>query len=66
MIDEQVKNAIRLANDFVARAKEALNDRNEFEHEGKIVSYMRPGKKSGACRRASMDLTRALAEMRRP
>lgn len=32
----------------------------------KVPTYAGNPKESGACRRASMDLTRALAELRRP
>ena len=32
----------------------------------KVKSYFAVPKESGACRRASMDLTRALAELRKP
>ncbi len=50
----------------VVRAHEFLRAALAFESEMEGLSYYSVGtKKSGALRRASMDLTRALAEMRK-
>jgi len=59
---KKIKEAVAAAKVFVARAacllhSEPLND-NSFHYYG--------SKHSAAVKRASMDLTRALAEMRRP
>lgn len=43
----------------------AIDAREELKNEG-IASYISGTKISGALRRASLDLTRALAEMRKP
>jgi hypothetical protein len=56
-----VNHAIAEAKRFIQRAeawKKAENDRAQ--------SYYNNPKESGAVRRASMDLTRALADMRKP
>ena len=66
MNEDQIKSTIRDAETFIKRAKAALADTVEFEYQGKLISRMSIGKKSGALRRASLDLTRALADMRRP
>lgn len=39
---------------------------NIWEHQGQKLVYPPSPKLTGAVRRASMDLTRALAEMRKP
>ena len=58
----EIRNAIAEAERFLDRARDALN--------ASICPYdsnsITPSKESGALRRASMDLTRALADMRRP
>jgi len=53
--------AIKESQRFQQRARELLHINGNAE----ISSYQYP-RESGACRRASMDLTRALADMRRP
>jgi len=53
--------AIEASQRFQKRARELLNINGNSE----ISTYQYP-RESGACRRASMDLTRALAEMRKP
>ena len=60
MTDEKILNAIREAERFIRKAKSARGAfaDNKYAWNGT--------KETGACRRASMDLTRALAEMRRP
>jgi hypothetical protein len=66
MNEASIKIAIKEAEQFIHRAKLALKDQAGFVHDGRKISYLVAGKKSGALRRASMDLTRALADMRRP
>ena len=51
-----LREAMKAAHDFLAAA-------NKLEHQ-KISDY--PSKERAAVKRKSMDLTRALAEMRRP
>ena len=56
MKTHDIKEACRLAAKFTTQATELLQAReNDGTHP----------KESGACRRASMDLTRSLAQMRR-
>jgi glutaredoxin len=56
-----VKEAKREAEEFVKRAKELLID-----YPSSPVIYIDSNAKSGALRRQSMELTRALAKMRKP
>ena len=53
MNDEKIKEAVREAKRFIEKAKTVRAD-------------WRPSKEAGALKRASMDLTRALAELRKP
>lgn len=57
---EKLVIAIVEAKRFIAKAQAAADefDRNEYAWNGT--------KETGAARRSSMDLTRALAELRRP
>jgi hypothetical protein len=65
MTPSSLRKAIRLAKRFVAVASKvetsSINMIDNKTHE-----YVVTGKLSGAAKRASMDLTRALAEMRKP
>lgn len=56
-----VKKAISEAERFIAAAREYL-----LADHTKKESWNGIPKESGACRRASLDLTRALSEMRKP
>ena len=56
---QTVKDAMRAAKEFLRRAQAV----EKYVTED---SWVNPSKESGALRRASMDLTRALADMRRP
>ena len=70
------EEAVREAERFIARARKLLKEddrvkqlEKEAEKEGRYVHISGPfygSRESGSARRASMDLTRALAEMRRP
>ena len=71
MENANIDRAIAEAKRFLERAKdlrEATRYTNgSYECEGKIhKTYPSAPKEHGALRRASLDLTRALAEMRRP
>ena len=58
MNTERILDAVVEAQTFIDRARELVEARKQVE-------YGTLPKESGALRRASMDLTRALAEMRR-
>ncbi len=58
MQEENIKAAVRDAKVFLKRAEELLKT-------GADYSWASP-KESGALRRASMELTRSLATMRKP
>jgi len=53
--------SIQEAERFIARATECLN---ELKRDG-TISFTTGNKLTGACRRASLDLSRQLAELRR-
>lgn len=66
MSPSNIRTAITEARRFVATA-EALLAREKDDREAGYRTYPLTGSKaSGATRRASLDLTRALAEMRKP
>lgn len=61
-----LQRCIKEAKDFI-EAAEAVPLREvviEGESSKRTVAYIEPGKASGAMRRASMDLSRALADLR--
>lgn len=62
MTVDQIKKAVAEAKRFIAAANEAIVRMERGDGYGTISGT----KETGKCRRASMDLTRALAEMRRP
>ena len=62
---EKLEIAVAEARRFIARA-EALPEPTAYEHNGDIFCRDNFPRESGAIRRASMDLTRALADLRRP
>jgi len=50
-------------------AKECIADKGEWTDFGnpeKIIYFLKTGKRTGELRRASLDLTRRLSEMRNP
>ena len=55
---QTLKKAIRQAEDFLQAARECEKEL------GGCYSYIAGTRKSGACRRASMELTRTLADLR--
>jgi hypothetical protein len=58
MNEDKLISAIDEAERFLSAAKENLDSMSG--------RYYTPGKLSGATKRASMDLTRSLADLRRP
>lgn len=62
MNNEKITQAVREAKRFLEKHKEYAESLSQTEHGYGIFGT----KQSGALRRASMDLTRALAEMRKP
>ena len=58
MTRDQINTAMAEARRFIKRADEAVKSMDEY-------SEITGNKHTGACKRASMDLTRALADMRR-
>lgn len=60
-LTERVEEAVVEAKRFLAKAENYLN-------RAKIDKWVRDGycKEAGAVRRASLDLTRALTDMRKP
>ena len=58
--------AVDAAQRFITSAAAAKKTVRTFSGEESPISYIPGGKETGDLRRKSMDLTRALAEMRRP
>ena len=57
---KEIKTAVAMAERLIALSKEIKTTKSgEFE-------WIDAGKESGALRRASLDLTRQLAQMRKP
>lgn len=61
MNKSSIEKTIKEAEHFIATARTVLKESSSRDDD-----CIYPSKESGACRRASMDLTRALADMRRP
>jgi hypothetical protein len=70
MTPQAVRAAMAEARDFLAKAETLLeHEKAEYPDETELKRRNRTiygSKASGATRRASLDLTRALAEMRKP
>ena len=70
MDKEKVHEVVRLCDELKKRAKVWTEASKEYEYEGcdgkKHIGFPLAPKESGALRRISLDLTRALADMRRP
>jgi hypothetical protein len=62
---EYINRAVAEANRFIAAAKALEAARMETYQCGGTTYHVRAPRESGAVRRASMDLTRSLAAMRR-
>jgi len=66
MRTRNVMVAIQEARRFIERAEAALlHNADHLPPSTGTPAYLYASKHSGACRRASLDLTRALADMRR-
>ena len=67
---EEIKLTIAEAKRFIKRAEvliECRKEKESYTYDGKTFYYDKScGKESGALRRASLDLTRQLAQMRKP
>jgi hypothetical protein len=64
--EDTIGKAIKEAERFVAAAKLAIESRRSYTIEGHGEFKSWNPRNTGAARRASMDLTRALADLRRP
>jgi hypothetical protein len=64
MQTNEIKKAISEAKRFINAAEQCIEARKQSV--GGHIFYVNSPKESGSVRRASMDLTRQLAEMRRP
>lgn len=62
---EKLAIAVEEARRFIARA-EALPAPEPYERGGSLLMHDNFPREQGAIKRASMDLTRALADVRRP
>lgn len=62
MKHSSIQAAITEARRFIRLA----GSTTQANYNGKLFNHIEAGKDSGALRRASLDLTRALAEMRKP
>lgn len=65
MKTEQIELAVQEAERFIDRAKACLAARKETYSAGDYTFHSHAPKESGSVRRASMDLTRQLADMRK-
>lgn len=63
MTDDKIRAAIKESQRFIVAAVKALKRHKSEKNYGYKASST---KEDAACRRSSMDLTRALAEMRKP
>ncbi len=66
MKTEEIKKAVKEAKRFIKAAELCIEARKKTYRVGGYEFTSNAPKESGACRRASLDLTRQLAEMRRP
>lgn len=63
---ENIRTAKRIAGEFTKLANDVLaTERTAKMHNGDTYRRIDSGKLTGALRRKSMDLTRALADLRR-
>jgi hypothetical protein len=62
---DQIRETKRIAQEFIRRADVVLKLKAQAE-VSPMGEYISTTRESGALRRQSMELTRALAEMRRP
>lgn len=62
---DRLENAAKEAQRFLGKVRE-LRDNALHYSQSLGEQYIDPGKHTGAVKRASLDLTRALAELRKP
>jgi len=65
MTDDKIKAAVAAAKEFIARSKPVLADHGTYQIGGDTFKRGASPRDTGALRRQSMELTRALANMRR-
>ena len=63
MKDKNIDEAVKAAKEFILRATSEKNSRSTFESGGNLYPVFSPAH-TGALRRQSMELTRALSKMR--
>lgn len=66
MDKERIKKAVAEAKEFIARSKPVLADHGTYEIDGRTFHNGASPRDTGAFRRQSLELTRALADMRKP
>jgi len=67
MKTEEIELAIQEAERFIKLAKKLIEEKKKISSiHGETIYYYSATKESGATRRASLDLTRQLAQMRKP
>lgn len=67
MKTEEIEFAIQEAKRFIKLAENLIEQRKKISSiHGETIYYYSATKESGATRRASLDLTRQLAQMRKP
>lgn len=66
MNNDSIKKAIKEAKEFIDRANTHLEETSKTYTYGDHTFNVSSPKTGGALRRKSMELTRALAEMRKP
>ena len=63
---KEIELAVAEAKRFIEKAESCLNAKSVTYGSGEYIFHASAPKESGALRRASMDLTRQLAQMRKP
>lgn len=66
MTPENIKAAVKVAKEFIERSKPVLADHGTYQMGGHTFHNSPSPCDTGALRRQSMELTRALAKMRKP
>jgi hypothetical protein len=66
MKTKQIEFAVAEAKRFIKKAEICLEARSKTHGSGNYIFHNLAPKESGSVRRASLDLTRQLAEMRKP
>jgi len=66
MQNDKIEAALVAANRMILAANEYIEESSKTYTVGEYTFNISAPKQSGALRRASMELTRALAEMRKP